>query len=196
MDEAARRLDGYLAGVRACLGRLPEAEVAEVVAELRSHVLDSAGEGGLTDGAVAAVLGRLGSPDELASQYIAQGLLARAEGTRSPWRLLTVLGQVGRTSLTGLLGLLGLVFGYGLSLAFALAALRKPLAPASVGLWQLGPDSFSLRLGFGGTPAGHELLGWWIVPVGLLLGGTGLWVTTAFGRSCIRRLRRSPLGAA
>ena len=77
----------------------------------------------------------------------------------------------------------------------ALAAVRKPMAPDRVGLWQLGADTYSLRLGFGQPAAGRELLGWWIVPIGLLAGAACLWLTTRLGRRAIHRLRRSPLHA-
>jgi membrane protease YdiL (CAAX protease family) len=66
--------------------------------------------------------------------------------------------------------------GYFLSACFLLAALHKPFAPARVGLWQLG-DEFSLHLGFGTGPlptTGIELLGWWLVPAGILLGSAGV----------------------
>ena len=66
-----------------------------------------------------------------------------------------------------------LVFGYFVAGSFALCALLKPIHPQTAGLWLL-PDpedaySFSLRLGFSSPPPhGRELLGWWIVPLGLV----------------------------
>lgn len=66
--------------------------------------------------------------------------------------------------------------GYFFSACFLLAALHKPFAPGRVGLWRFG-DEFSLHLGFGTgfTPvSGTELLGWWLVPAGMLLGSAGI----------------------
>jgi membrane protease YdiL (CAAX protease family) len=66
--------------------------------------------------------------------------------------------------------------GYLLSACFLLAALHKPFAPARVGLWQVA-DEFSLHLGFGTGPiafTGKEALGWWLIPVGILLGSCGV----------------------
>ena len=40
----------------------------------------------------------------------------------------------------------------------------------------------SLRLGFGSAPpGGRELLGWWIVPIGLVVGCGLVMLTTRFG---------------
>ena len=191
MDDGVRRLEAYLAKLRRRLGPLPEADRAEIVAELRGHVLESAGEGA-TESAVAAVLERLGPAEELATQYVVNSALEGAERSRSPWTLLKALARLAGASIAGVPALLGCVLGYGLALSLALAAVRKPMAPDRVGLWKLGADTYSLQLGFGGRPGGQELLGWWIVPIGLLGGAAFLWLTTWFGRWAIRRLRRSP----
>jgi len=189
-NEGDRRLEGYLAELRKGLGRLPEAERAEIVAELRGHVLESAGADP-SERAVAAVLERLGPAGELASQYATQSLLARAERSRSPWLLVRGLVRLATVSVAGFFAFLGLAFGYGLGASLFLAAVRKPMAPDRVGLWQIGEDAVSLTLGWGEPPVGREILGWWIVPAGLLAGASILWLTTWFGRWCVRRLRRS-----
>jgi hypothetical protein len=192
MSDGVRRLQAYLDELRRRLEALPEEERDEIVAELRGHVLDSAGEQPAEE-AVAAVLERLGPAVDLAAQYVTQSALIGAERSRAPWTLLRGLAHVAGVSLAGFSALVGCVVGYALAACFVLAALRKPMAPDRVGLWQLGPDSFSLVLGFGARPAGVELLGWWIVPIGLVAGAFGFWITTQLGRWCVRRLRRSPL---
>jgi DNA-binding transcriptional ArsR family regulator len=190
------RLEGYLEDLRARLRGLPDPEVVEIVEELRSHVRESTPSGGREDGEVAAVLERFGSAAELASLYVEDRLLARAGRSRSPWVLLSSLFRWATLSVAGFFAFLGLLTGYVLSLSFLIAALHKPIAPDRVGLWRV-EDSISLRLGFGfGNPApGDELLGFWIVPIGLLAGAMGLWLTTWFARRCIRSLRRPPIPA-
>ena len=190
--EATRLLEGYLAEIRKGLGRLPEAERAEIVAELRGHVLESAGADP-SESAVAAVLERLGAAEELAPQYARESLLVRAERGGSPWLLLRGLVRLATVSVAGFFAFLGLVFGYGLAVCLFLAAVRKPMTPERVGLWRVGEDAVSLTLGWGEPPVGREILGWWIVPIGLLAGGCGFWVTSWLGRWCVRRLRRSPV---
>jgi len=196
MADGARRLDGYLEDLRARLGALPEAQVAEIVAELRSHVRDSA-EGELTDGVVAAALERLGSPAELASLYETESLLVRAGRSESPWLLVKGLCRWATVSIAGAFAFLGLIIGYVVAASFLCAALVKPFAPDRVGLWMAG-DEISLHLGLVEPPPaqGNEVLGWWIVPLGLLLGAAALWLTRWLARWAIRRFRREPLAAA
>jgi hypothetical protein len=193
-NAGARRLDAYLGELRARLRRLPDAEVAEIVEELRSHVRDSAGEGvSLTEETVAAALERLGSPDELAALYVTDSLLARAGSSWSPWLVFSSIFRWATVSVAGFFAFLGLLVGFVLSASFFIAALSKPFSPDRVGLWRVDGDSVSLHLGLasGPPPVGQELLGWWIVPLGLLVGVGGVWLTTRFGRWCIRRFRRT-----
>jgi hypothetical protein len=66
--------------------------------------------------------------------------------------------------------------GYFFSACILIAALHKPFAPLKVGFWHFD-DEFSLHLGFGTGPVpttGTELLGWWLVPAGILLGSAGV----------------------
>jgi hypothetical protein len=191
-NEGVRRLEAYLAELHRRLGPLPEIGRADIVAELRGHVLESVGEAPTGD-AVAAVLERLGPAEVLAEQYVVGSTLATAERSRSPWTLVRTLARAAGASLWAFPALLGCVVGYALALSLALAAVRKPMAPDRVGLWRLGADTYSLRLGFGEAPGGEELLGWWIVPIGLLAGLGLLWLTTWFGRWAARWLRRTLL---
>lgn len=167
----ADQLDDYLIRLRSGLRGLPPAQVSDIVAEIGSHIRESAGPG---ENGVAVALRRLGPAAELAAMY---------RPPRPPNAL--------TRSLLGAAGGGCAVVGYVLAGSFALAAVRKPFAPDLVGLWRLAPDSFSLRLGFGATPPpGTELLGWSIVPVGLAIAlGLGL-LTTRLARWGIGQLRR------
>lgn len=196
MDDGARRLDTYMKEMRRLLRGLPEAEVSEIVAELRSHVHDSGAEGATSESDVAAALDRLGSPEELASLYRTDRLLVRAGRGGSPWLLPWSLLRWASVSVAGGLVLLTVVAGYVVAASFLVAALVKPFAPDRAGLWWLGEDTISLHLGLSAPPPGQELLGWWIVPLGLLMGYGAFSLASRFGRWAIRRFRRSPLGPA
>ena len=192
-NAGARRLDAYLNELRGRLRRLPDAEVAEIVEELRSHVRDTAGDGvALTEEAVAAALERLGPSEELAALYVTDSLLVRAGHSWSPWLIFSSIFRWATVSVAGFFAFLGLLVGFVLSASFFIAALAKPFSPDRTGLWRVD-DSVSLHLGLASGPpsAGQELLGWWIVPFGLLVGVGGVWLTTRFGRWCIRRFRRT-----
>jgi len=172
-------------------------DAREIVEELRSHITDKAAASGqVTAAGVDAALAGLGSPEELASQYMTDDLLARAESSRSPLRILESLFRWASLSVAGFLVLLGSIAGYFLGVVFFLCAALKPFHPHSAGLWILpdsaGDASISLRLGFGSAPAGgREVLGWWIVPIGLVVGCGLVMLTTHFALWCARQYRKS-----
>jgi hypothetical protein len=174
-----------------------DGEAREIVEELRSHIVDRASAGGeVTAGGVDAALAALGSAEELANEYMTDNLLARAEASRSPVRILGSLFRWASLSVAGFFVLLGSIVGYFLGGAFILCAVLKPFQPATAGLWVLpdGADdiTYSLRLGFSSVPVGgREVLGWWIVPLGLVVGGALVISTTLFALWCARQYRRS-----
>jgi hypothetical protein len=200
MPSGAGRLDAYLSELSARLVGLSATEVDDILAELRSHVRDSgAPDREPSEAEVTTVLAGLGTPSALAAGYLADRLLQDAERSRSPWRLLKGLSRWAALSAAGGFALCGVVFGYLFAASFFLAALVKPFRPDGVGLFRTaGGDELSLRLGFSGSPGplGEELLGWWIVPLGVLLGVIAYGLTVSLARWAIRRYRRRPLTAS
>ncbi|MFZ1919862.1 MAG: hypothetical protein WAU58_19985 [Terriglobales bacterium] len=171
-------------------------EIREIVEELRSHILDKASaDGGVTAAAVDAALAALGSPDELASAYVTDTVMAQAEVSRSPVRILKSLFRWATLSIAGFFVLLVSLIGYGTGISFFLVGLLKPLHPDTAGLWiwrDNGDVTYSVRLGFATPPAGaRELLGWTITPIGLSLGFGLAMLTTHFALWCVRQYRRS-----
>ncbi len=170
-------LDDYLRELRTELRGVSDAD--DIVAEIRSHVHDAGPD-------VRTTLDRLGTPSELASLYA-------TERSSSPALLFRSLLRFATVSIGGFFAFMGLLAGYALAISFFLAAIIKPFAPHRTGVWRLADDEISLRLGLvSAPPAGSaELLGWWIVPIGLAAGALVLWLTPRFGRWATRRFRRS-----
>ncbi|HTW67499.1 MAG TPA: DUF1700 domain-containing protein [Bryobacteraceae bacterium] len=196
-EDPQQIIEAYLMKLRRRLRGMNEADAREVLEELRGHVTERAGGAGhLTVAGVREALARLGSPEELAREYMAEDLLARAEASRSPVRTLQSLFRWAAFSVAGFLVLLASMVGYFLGIVLVIAALSKPFHPQSAGLWTF-PDSaddveVSLRLGFGTPPLnGRELLGWWMAPVGLGVGCGLILLTTRVALWCSRRYRRS-----
>ena len=204
--ESQQRIDAYLGRLRARLRGFKDDEVREIVEELRSHVMDKAAadesaayageKGEVTAAGVDAALAALGSPEELASQYTTDNLLARAEVSRSPLRILKGLFRWASLSVAGLFVLLGSVVGYFFGCVFILVAVAKLFHPHTAGLWIFpngsGDSQISFRLGFGEVPAGgRDVLGWWVVPIGWTAGcGLGM-LTTYVAVWLVRQYRRS-----
>jgi uncharacterized membrane protein len=84
-----------------------------MVKEIRAHILDKASSGVSLE-KLGATLAALGSPEELASQYLTEALLKRALRTRSPLVSLHSLFRWATLSLTGVLVFVVSVFGYTL----------------------------------------------------------------------------------
>jgi len=197
--DAQQKVEAYLGRLRQLLRGMNAEDAREIIDELRSHLMDRvAASGEATDAGVDAALAALGSPEELANEYLTHHLLARAEASRSPVRILESLFRWASLSVAGFFVLVSSVMGYFLGTVFLLVAALKPFHPQTAGLWLLrgsaGDPEISIRLGFGTVPAtGRDVLGWWIVPIGLLAGCAVLMLTTRFALWCARQYRRSHL---
>jgi hypothetical protein len=197
--DVKQKIEAYLSTLRGRLRGASDAEVREIAEELRSHIIDKvAASGEVTAAGVDAALAALGSPEELANEYMTDNLLARAEASRSPLRIMESLFRWASLSVAGFFVLVGSMVGYYLGTVFLLVAALKPFHPQTAGLWLLrgstGDPEISLRLGFGSVPAGGmDILGWWIVPIGLLAGCAVVMLTTRFALWCARQYRRSHL---
>ena len=62
--------------------------------------------------------------------------------------------------------------------------MMKPIMPDRVGAW-LGPHGFTIGV-MDGLPRGTDILGWWLIPVGLIGGAMFLIGTTRFLRWMLR----------
>jgi len=196
--DAQKRIDAYLARLRQMLRGMNREDARDILEELSSHITEKAAATGgqVTASGVDDALARLGSPEDLASQYLTDALLARAEVSRSPLRIIESLFRWASLSFAGFIVLLGSIAGYFIGGALILSAALKPFHPQTAGLW-IFPEgavntTISLRLGFGNPPAdGRELLGWFIVPAGLVLGCGLVTLTTRSALWCIQLYRKS-----
>jgi hypothetical protein len=191
-------LDKYLHDLEAGLRLLSAEETREIVDEIRSHVFDSAGEAGqLSAAAVEESLARLGPARELASRYVMQNMAARAHSSGSHWLALRTIYGWAKLSVAGFGAFIVTLIGYSLAGVFAYAALAKPFAPRRIGLWRLPePNDLSISLGAVDNPGARELLGWWLIPVGIALASAFFFLTQRFVMWALRRLRASSDGIA
>jgi uncharacterized membrane protein len=175
-ERLQQKIDAYLMQLRKSLGELPPEEVSEILKEIRGHILERAeASGDLTEERLVAILKALGSPEDIAPLYHADALVARARSSFSPrvvmrgihrWSTLSVWGFV--------LFVLGVV-GYATGAALALAGVLKIFAPDRIGAW-VGPHTV-FDIGVNSDPAARDVLGWWLVPLGLI-GGPALFIAT------------------
>ena len=178
IEIAQSKIKKYLQDLATALRSLPREQASDIVEELRSHIVEkSTSNGPMTPATMDAVLAALGKPENLASLYLTDDLQVRALASRSPLLILRTLFRWASLSFAGFWVLIASLVGYFLSLSMVVCALVRPFHPLTAGLWQIpNPEndySISLRLGFGAVPPGsRDLLGWWIVPIGII-GGIG-----------------------
>jgi hypothetical protein len=111
-------------------------------------------------------------------------------------RILDSLFRWASLSVAGFFVLISSALGYFFGAVFILVAILKPFHPQTAGLWLLhdstGDPEFSFRMGFSSTPPdGRDLLGWWIVPLGILAGCALVTLTTRSALWCARQYRKA-----
>ncbi|HLX84182.1 MAG TPA: hypothetical protein VKR59_09795 [Terriglobales bacterium] len=205
VDLARAKIKKYLQDLAAALGSLPKEQSNDIVEELRSHIVEKSAanfnvnddmNGTMTPASVDAVLAGLGAPESLARLYVADDLQIRALKSRSPVLIIRTLFRWASLSFAGFSALVASIIGYSLSLSLIICGLLRPIHPRTAGLFRI-PDgandySVSLRLGFTGLPPGsHDLLGLWIIPIGVMAGLGLFLLTSLFALWSIRRLRRA-----
>jgi hypothetical protein len=185
-------LDTYLAQVRRRLTGLSDAEIRETIAELQSHVLDRV-NGDLTPAKVEAAIAALGNPREVARVNVTERVAANMESRRTPLGVLAAVGRLAGLSAMGFVTFLVSLTGYSLAIGFLVTAVWKPFDPERVGMW-ITPKpegGFDYSLGVVDGPAGHELLGWWVIPLSLALAAALGYLTWRFGAASVRAMARS-----
>lgn len=184
-----REIEHYLDRVARYLAPLPDDEVTEILAELRSHLVESAALG---DDALQRTFKGLGSAEDFARGYLDDEVLRSALAGGSPADLwMGVLRQAPRR--------VGAFVGFGIVSIFYLFAfsffaiiLLKIISPDQTGLW-VGPgmEPFFLgMIGGDGPDAGlRDIAGVWLIPLALTLGT----FTTVCGLSLSRLIAKSLL---
>jgi hypothetical protein len=195
-SHGSREIERYIERLRSSLRSLPPGEVDDIVREIQSHLIDSAEHAGRADPQrLADAMARLGDPAALASAYLMDNLALRAQATRSPILLLRLASLWATRSLEGVVALIVAFLGYGAALIALGCALFKPFTPERIGLWvrQAAPDDVSYQLGRVSAPPtdAREVLGWYIIPLGLIVGAAALALTTRYLLGKVRKYRKA-----
>jgi uncharacterized membrane protein len=192
------QINEYLSQLRAALTGLTVSDREDIVEEIRMHIRER-----LEDprARVEDVLAGLGSANELAQQYRTGMLVQRARTSISPIVILRAALRWATMGIGGFIVFLVAVVGYATGGAFLIMAMLKPIFPANTGLW-VGPTQFNFSFYSDAMlarfhPPVHEVLGWWFLPVALVLGSVLLAGTTKLLQFLFGRFRRKvPFAAA
>lgn len=154
----------YLMHLNAALLKLPRAEREDFLREIRVHIFERLEQPGAE---IADVLKALGSPEELARQYLAECSLTKSARSWAPWVLLRTSVRWALTGFQGLAMFMVAFIGYAFALTFYAVAILKPIYPRNVGFWV---SSQGLNVANWPAPQGHEVLAAYFVPIALVVG--------------------------
>jgi uncharacterized membrane protein len=188
-NESTQLMEYYLGRLGRAAARFSPAEREEIVAEIRSHILERSQVGGVVEpGRVRETLEALGTPEEIASQYVTNALFERAAGSRSPWVMFRATLHWAMLGARGFGIFMIAITGYVAAGAFFVCAVLKPFFPENIGLWYL-PSARLFAMGYRGATESPtpELLGHWLPPVAMVLGLLTIIWTTHLLRALIRR---------
>jgi hypothetical protein len=182
---ARARIDAYLARLRSALGSIPPEEADDILREIHGHIVERA-EAARGTGAdsIERILDEMGRPEDIGSLYRTEALVARAQATFSPFLIVRATVRWATTTALGFIALVLGIIGYGLGLALIGCAALKPFFPNYIGLWV---NQYGAQLATPHFPSqGPDLLGWWVVPIYLVLGVIAVAGTTLSLRWMLR----------
>jgi hypothetical protein len=185
---ARRRWDAYFAEVDRLLARAG-ADARELRFDLEAHVADSmaaAPEGSEAE-RLDAALARLGRPIDYLRPLLADELIDRGTQSYSPVTIARGLGHaIMAGSRRAAIGF-GFGLGYLLLAIFTAMTLLKPVWGDHVGVFRLADGQVMAGI-VADTDGARDLLGWWSIPLSLLLAAI-LYVALTKGLRALRRRR-------
>ena len=182
----ALQVDTYISSLRSHLGPMTLDQREEIIREISAHIRDSVEESGSK---IETVLERLGPANELAAQYRDGILIRRASRSISPLLLLRAALRLATKGISGIVVFFAAVFGYALGGGFVLSAFAKCVFPSHTGVWVRSGElvmSGTTISSYIPQPPAREMLGWWYVPITLVLGSLLLLLTTFVIRTSLR----------
>ncbi len=176
----------YFSKIERLCNALSKQQRQDVVLEIRAHLLESMLQDDRQDdlSRVKSAIQRLGDPQEFVPGWVETRLSLATEpgnGIRNLYRLFKINAGKGLQHL-----LTSLLFGFCYMLVFYMfiMALLKIIFPANIGFYT-GPSGIPF-IGFVDADQFTEHLGWWFIPIGLIVSGLLLavlsWMLSRFYR--------------
>ena len=186
-----RRWNNYFAEVDRLLARAG-GEASEMRADLEAHLADSfaASDPTMSESArLEGAIERLGQPVDYLRSMIADELLDRGTRSYHPVPIVRGLYQSLGLGASRAIGAIGFGLGYIMLAMFVAMALLKPLWGDHVGLFRQMDGT--VNFGIVANSAGAcELLGYWIIPIALLI-ATLLYVVLTRTLRTVRKRRET-----
>jgi uncharacterized membrane protein len=185
------KIKSYVDRLARALRSLPEADRADIVAEIRSHLDHRARENRLDE-----TMRALGSPDQCARGFLDEMKIQDAFADGGPSKTVGALVALASRRVTAAAGLFLSGVFFLLAIGFAISAVAEVVIPAQAGLWVNEVTGFFIFGTYDGplTAPTRELLGRWMIPVsaGLCVSTfvIGQWLARVFVRLMARKRPR------
>ncbi|MCL1077881.1 hypothetical protein D5R81_17935 [Parashewanella spongiae] len=161
----------YLSELEIYLSRINKVQAQEIVKEIESHIYDSLMMEEDNHDTTEVVLGRLGTPQELASVYIEHINIGVA-----PPKGLKPMTKITMEMSKSFYYLI-FVLGGSLGLSLIATALAKLIVPSKFGVW-IAEHGNSIIVSFSNNSYhSKEIPAIWLVPISLLAGLVTLYLT-------------------
>jgi len=189
------RVNGYLFILERSLKTfLPPDIVRDAVREIDSHLREriAAADGAPNERvALEKILGELGPPLRVAQAYSAERAVDEAVTTGRVVAIFTALWRVAARTTIGFFVALAASVGYIVGWAFLVVAMMKPISPHNVGLWVDDATGVPHQLGvlFPAPAGNHDIAGYWLIPVCVVLGILIVRATHRWARRFLSRWR-------
>jgi uncharacterized membrane protein len=180
-DKAISLMNDYIKQLKWSLSKLPSEDREEIIQEVHGHLMDRL-KASETVEDFQKTLREFGPPEEYARSFLENYEASAALASASPWQILQqnfrMIGHRGSVALSFLV----ILFLYILSVFLILVGLLKPFFSKNIGAWVF-ENPFGILFGFNFTPgSGKEILGYWIIPLSIILGAVLFVVTSRLSR--------------
>jgi uncharacterized membrane protein len=195
------RVNGYLFVLERSLATvLPRESVRDVLREIDSHLRDriSAAQAQPDERTMLErILSELGPPQRVAQAYSVERTVDEAVVSGKLFTIARAVWHVAMSGASSFFAALGLFVGYFAGVVFIVLAVLKPLFPKNVGIW-VGDRSISEGVDIGwragvsvaASGHGHNVGGYWVIPIFLVAGCGLLFLTTRGARKFLSWWRR------
>jgi len=200
-DTGTSRVNGYLFVLERSLATfLPRESVRDVVREIDSHLRDriSAAQAVPDERAMLErILSELGPPQRVAQAYSVERTVDEAVVTGRLFAIVKAVWHVAMSGMSGFFAGLSLFVGYFAGGVLIVLAVMKPIFPDNVGIWvgdrliSDGPDlGWHAGVNVAAASHGHNVGGYWVIPIFLTAGFGLLFLTTRCARRFLVWWRR------
>jgi uncharacterized membrane protein len=181
----------YISKVEGLCGALEHRQKADILAEIKAHLLESyiRLDVGDEESRISAAIAKLGQPEDFVPLWVEERLLEAVQPGSTTRNLYFLLRSNALKGVQQFLFSMIAGFGYLLSFYFFIMAALKIFFPENIGLY-LSPSGIPF-LGYVDADEFTEVLGYWLIPIGLISAIFLHYVITQMVRQWVLRFRQS-----